>query len=345
MENRERPTYGGQAVLEGVMIRGQRFFSVAVRRPNGTIALQSKPVNPLFTGRLRRLPLISGVVILIETLILGMRALNYSASVSMEAEGEELTKGAAAGMFAVSLLFAVGVFFLLPVLVSRGLEGVLGSDIVSNLAEGVIRLALFLGYLLLIGRIPDIQRVFMYHGAEHMTVHAHEHGDPLEVGPISKYPTAHPRCGTAFLLVVMVVAVVVFIFIPREPLWWLIASRVVLIPVIAGASYEVIRLGVRHSTNPFVRIITGPSLALQSLTTRQPAPDQIEIAVAAMKNVLEADEGRSSPVDEAPISPADEGLTPPADQGPISPADDPAISVSDNGRASPADEGPISPAD
>ena len=303
MDTKDRPTYGGQAVLEGVMIRGQRYFSVAVRRPNGTVALQCKPVNPLFTGRLRRYPFISGVIILIETLILGMRALNYSASVGMESEGEELSKGAAAGMFGISLLFAVGIFFLLPVLASRSMEGVLGSDVLSNLAEGVIRLALFLGYLLLIGRIPDIQRVFMYHGAEHMTVHAHENGDALEVEPVSKYPTAHPRCGTAFLLVVMVVAVVVFIFVGRDPLWWLVASRVVLIPVIAGASYEVIRLGVRYSTNPFVRIITGPSLALQSLTTRQPEPDQIEIAVAAMKNVLEADEGRLSPADEGPISP------------------------------------------
>ena len=184
----QRHTYGGQAVLEGVMIRGQRHFSIAVRRPDGTIAHQSEQINLLFTGRLRRLPLIRGILVLIETLMLGMRALSYSANVGAEAEGEELGKGAMAVMMAVALTFAIGLFFLAPVFASRGLEGVLDSDIASNIAEGVIRLGLFLGYIFLISRMNDIRRVFMYHGAEHMTVHAQERGDPLELEAVRKYP-------------------------------------------------------------------------------------------------------------------------------------------------------------
>ena len=273
------------------MIRGQRHVSVAVRRPDGGIALQCKPLGNLFTGRARQFPLIRGVVALVETLILGMRALSYSANVAAEAEGQEIGRGAIAGMIVVSLLFAVGLFFMVPVLASKPLEGALGSDHLSNLAEGLIRLALFVAYILLIGRMADIRRVFMYHGAEHMTVHVQERGDPLEVQSARRYSTAHPRCGTAFLLVVMVVAVAAFVFVGREPFWWLIVSRIVLIPVIAAVSYEVIRFSGRHSENPLVSLITGPSLALQALTTREPEDDQIEVAIAAMQRTIEADRG------------------------------------------------------
>ena len=282
-------TYGGQAVIEGVMIRGQRNIAVACRRPDGSIAVQRQPLTPIFTGRLRRIPLIRGVIAMAETLTLGMRALSYSANVAAEAEGEEIGKGSMAGMLAVSLTIAIGVFFVIPVLASDRLEGLLGSSIAANIAEGVIRLALFLGYILLIGRMNDIRRVFMYHGAEHMTVHAQERGDPLRIDYIRRYPTAHPRCGTAFLLVVMVVAIIAFIFVGREPFWWLIASRIVLVPLIAAVSYEVIRFSGRHADNPLVHLITAPSLALQSLTTRQPDDDQIEIAIAAMQQAQDAD--------------------------------------------------------
>lgn len=291
MSTEHTHTYGGQAVLEGVMIRGQNNMSVAVRRPDGSIAIQCQPLNVLFTGRLRRIPLIRGVIALAETLTLGMRALSYSANVGMMEEGEELSKGALAGMMIVSLTVAIGLFFVLPVLASRSLEGVLGSSFAANIVEGVLRLGLFLAYILLIGRMNDIRRVFMYHGAEHMTVHAQERGDPLELGAIRKYSTAHPRCGTAFLLVVMVLAIVAFVFVGREPFWWLIASRIVLIPFIAAASYEIIRLSGRYSGNPLVKLITGPSLALQALTTREPDDDQIEIAIAAMQRTLDADNG------------------------------------------------------
>ena len=289
MSGQQGHNYGGQAVLEGVMIRGQRNMAIAVRRPDGSIAIKSQPLSAFFTGSLRRIPLVRGIITLAETLMLGMRALSYSANVGMEAEGEEISKGSMAFMLFISLSIAIGLFFVLPVLASRSLEGVLGSDFATNIAEGVIRLALFVGYILLIGRMKDIKRVFMYHGAEHMTVHAQERGDPLELEHIRKYSTAHPRCGTAFLLVVMVLAIVAFVFVGRDPLWWLFTSRIVLIPLIAAVSYEVIRWSGRYSDNPLVRLITGPSLALQALTTKEPDDDQIEIAMAAMRAALEAD--------------------------------------------------------
>ena len=299
MSSTSRATYGGQAVLEGVMIRGQRFACVAVRRPDGTIALKSDQLGALFTGRLRRVPVVRGVIVLAETLVLGMRALTWSANVGIEEEGSEIGAGGIAVTMTLALLFAIGLFFMLPLFASRPFEGLAGSDVLSNVIEGVIRLGVFLAYIYLIGRMDQIRRVFMYHGAEHMTVHAQENGVPLEVESIRKYPTAHPRCGTAFLLVVMVVAIGVFALIPRDPLWWLVVSRIVSIPMIAALSYEVVRFSGFHGDNPLVRLITVPTLALQKLTTRKPDDDQIEVAVAAMNQALEADkasEAVSEPV-------------------------------------------------
>ena len=289
------PSYGGQAVIEGVLIRGQSCSTVAVRRPDGTIALRADPIGTLFTGRLRKMPLVRGVLALVESLTLGMRALIYSANVGMELEGEEIGKGTVSGILAFSLLFSLGLFFLLPVVTSELLGKALGaSDIVSNLAEGIIRLAIFLGYIVLIGRMEQIRRVFMYHGAEHMTVHAQEYLQPLDVASVRNYPTAHPRCGTAFLLFVVVLAIFVFTLVGRDPLWWLLTSRIVLVPVIAGLAYEAIRFSWSHGDNPIVRLIAAPSLALQALTTRQPDDDQIEIAIAAMKHALEGDEAAAA---------------------------------------------------
>ena len=290
-------TYGGQAVVEGVMIRGQRYACVAVRRPDGTIAIKSDPIGVLFTGALRRVPLIRGFIVLIEMLTLGMRALIYSANVAAEAEGEEIGKATMIGTLTFALLFAVVLFFLLPVLASTPLDRAVGSTLVSNLAEGIIRLGIFFAYVALIGRMHQIHRVFMYHGAEHMTVHAQEHQDSLNVAAVRQYPTAHPRCGTAFLLVVMVVAILVFALVGREPLWWLLTSRIVLIPFVAAVSYETIRFSGFHASNPLVRLVMMPSLALQRLTTRQPEDGQIEVAIAAMEHALAADEG--SPVQAA----------------------------------------------
>jgi uncharacterized protein YqhQ len=251
----------------------------------------------MFTGRLRRVPLIRGILVLAETLTIGMRALNYSASIARGIEDEDLSNGAMASSIAFALAFAVGLFFIVPAIVSMLLDDLTDSWLVRNAVEGLIRLLLFLGYIWLISRVRDIRRVFMYHGAEHMTVHATEHGNPLTIENVRQYPTAHPRCGTAFLLTVIVLSIVAFLFVSREPVWWLFASRVLLIPVIAAVSYEVIRLSGRYSTSPLVKLITWPNLALQSLTTRQPDDDQIEIATVAMQNAVAADE-RSRPVSE-----------------------------------------------
>lgn len=293
MASANKPTYGGQAVLEGVLIRGQRHAAIAVRRPDGSMALKCEPLSSVYTGSLRKVPVLRGILVLAETLTLGMRALTYSANVAAEAEGEEIGKGAMALTFAFSMIFAIGLFFMVPVLASTAVEGPLGSDLLANLAEGIIRLAVFLAYIYLIGRMQQIARVFMYHGAEHMTVHAQEGGQPLDIESVRRYPTAHPRCGTAFLLTVVVVAIVVFTFVGRDPLWWLITSRIVLVPLVAAISYEAIRFSGFHSGNPIVRFLSAPSLWLQALTTRQPEDDQIEVAIAAMGQAISADEAAS----------------------------------------------------
>ncbi len=290
----EKHLYGGQAVIEGVMIRGKHYSSIAVRKPDGEIVLKTDPLTPFFTGRLRQIPLIRGVLVLAETLVLGMRALSYSANVPLQEEGQELSKWSLALMMATSLVFAIGIFLVGPLLAARSLDSVISSSIVSNFVEGAIRLGIFVGYIYLIGRLPDIRRVFAYHGAEHMTIHAREMGDALEVEAIREYSTAHPRCGTAFLLVVMVVAILVFAFLGRPPIEWRILSRILLLPVIAAVSYEIIRFNGTHFQNPLVKLITAPSLALQRLTTRQPDDSQIEVAIAAVKEAVAADEGKSA---------------------------------------------------
>tara|TARA_Y100000588_G_scaffold109540_1_gene120056 strand:+ start:786 stop:1664 length:879 start_codon:yes stop_codon:yes gene_type:complete len=282
-------TYGGQAVIEGVMIRGQNNVTTSVRNPQGKIQTRVKPIGEIFTGKPRRFPLIRGILALAETLYLGMDSLSYSASVSDGESDEEISKLSIASMIGFSVLIAIALFFLLPLIASKPFEGLFGSDIISNVVEGVLRLVIFVMYIFGIGLMSDIRRVYMYHGAEHMTVHAMEKGDPLVVAEIRKYPTAHPRCGTAFLLTVMIIAIIVFTLVPRDPFWMVIISRIVLIPVIASLSYEVIRLSGKYSQNFMVSLIMAPSLWLQKLTTRQPDDAQIEVAISAMTAAVEAD--------------------------------------------------------
>ena len=299
-------SYGGQAVIEGVMIRGQRFSTVAIRRPNGELTAKVTPLSTLYTGALRRIPLLRGVIVLAETLVLGMRALSYSANVSLEEEEKELGKWSMALMMGLSLSIAIGLFFLLPLFLVHFFDNAFDSAILSNVIEGVVRLGLFLGYVWGIGFMPDIRRVFAYHGAEHMTVKTLEAGEPLEVSRIRPYSTAHPRCGTAFLLLVMVVAIVVFAFLGKPPMLLRIISRVVLIPVIAGIAYEVIRFSGKHQGNSLVRAIMAPSLLLQVLTTRRPDDSQIEVAVHAMQCAIAADEGRELPGVEQTVASEEE---------------------------------------
>ena len=287
--------YGGQAVIEGVMIRGRRFFSLAVRRVNGEVYSISEPLSQMYTGRVRRVPLLRGGLVMIETLALGIKALNCSAMMAMEdqtKDQEEVPKWLMGVTLAVAFALGIGLFFIMPIFAVRAFEGRISSEVVSNLVEGLIRLALLIAYIGLIGLLPDIRRVFAYHGAEHMTVHTHEAGLPLEVDRVRRFPTAHPRCGTAFLLTVMVVAILVFAFVPRSPLWWLLLSRIVLIPPIAALSYEVIRFSGTHYKNPVARLASYPGLLLQRLTTRVPDDGQIEVAIRAMETAVAADEGR-----------------------------------------------------
>ena len=283
------PRYGGQAVLEGIMIRGQNNVAIAVRSPSGEIVTKVKKINTLFTGKLRSIPIIRGILALAETLSLGMDALNYSSQVANQEEDAPPSKFSTVIMILVSLGLAIGIFFILPLLVSKPFEGILGSDIISNVAEGIIRLVVFLVYVTGISLMPDIRRVYMYHGAEHMAVHAQEKGDPLTIEEIRKYPTAHPRCGTAFLLTIMVIAIVVFTFIPRNPLWMVIGSRIVLIPLIASLSYEFIRFNSKYETNKWISKLSIPNLLLQSLTTKPPNDDQIEVAISAMELAISTD--------------------------------------------------------
>jgi uncharacterized protein YqhQ len=296
------PYYGGQAVIEGVMVRGPHTMAVAVRRPDGTVALKSEVLGGLYTGFLRRTPLIRGVVILWETLALGIRALGYSAQVAAGEDEDEVSGAAIWGTMAVTFILVAAVFFVGPVLLTGWLEDALGGT-GAVVIEGVLRLALFLAYVWAIGLLPDIRRVFAYHAAEHRAIHAYEAGRPLEVDAVRPFPNAHPRCGTGFLLTVMVVALVVFTLLGSPPLWWRLLSRVVLLPVVASLSYEAIRLGMLIERVPLLNWLLKPNLLLQSLTTRDPEDDQIEVALAALQGVLAAEQRTTGAVAGEPPQP------------------------------------------
>jgi len=281
--------YGGQAVIEGVMMRGQRSMVTAVRRPDGEIAIDTQPLPSFATSRARQVPVVRGVIVLIETLVLGMKSLLYSANVSVEAEGEKISGVAAWGMVAASLAFAVALFFIAPLFLARTLDVYIASSILFHLVEGFIRLAIFIAYLKLIGLSPSLRRVFAYHGAEHKTVNAYEAGIPLAVDGVRNYHTAHRRCGTSFLFVVLVIAIVVFALVGRPSLGLMVMWRVILIPAIAGLGYEATQFGARHEGNGLVRAFLAPGLWLQKLTTREPDDKQLEVAVLALERAVEID--------------------------------------------------------
>lgn len=280
--------YGGQAIIEGVMMRGQKTLVNAVRRPDGGITIDEQPLATIYTGWMRQTPFIRGIVILIENMVLGIKSLLYSAKVTLEEEGEELPGGLAWIMVAISLAFAVALFFLAPLFITKLFE--FESAILFNLVDGLIRVVIFLIYLRLVTLLPDIKRVFAYHGAEHKAINAHEAGVPLEVEAVKKYSTAHTRCGTSFLLMVIIISIIVFALVGLHTAWLMVLSRIVLIPVIAMLSYEVIQFGSRHVDKTVVRAIITPGLWLQSMTTREPDDSQLEVALSALKQVLEADQ-------------------------------------------------------
>ncbi len=279
-------TYGGQAVIEGVMMRGHKAWAVAVRRPDQTIVLDLNPVSSV-TDRLPFLkwPFLRGVVVLVESLVIGVKALSYSAE--QAAGEEEEIKGWEMGLtLLVALALAVFLFVVLPAGITHyAAAGVKGS-LAQNVVEGVLRLAVFLGYVLAIGRLRDIKRVFQYHGAEHKVINAYEAKEALTVENVQKYPTFHPRCGTSFILIVLVLSIFLFSLLPAGPLWWRLASRILLLPVLAGVSYEILKLSAKYPDFALSRLLIVPGRWLQGLTTGQPDDGQVEVAIRALTAIL-----------------------------------------------------------
>ena len=348
-----RFSYGGQALIEGVLMRGRNVIAVALRHPDGRIVWADEKLAVGFRAtRWARLPFLRGLVVLYETLVVGTRWLVRSAGVAAveelappppafdapppadallaldqaadpaldpaadpagaphavdatapasapapaptpapaapAADSADLGKGAVALMLGLTLVFGVGLFFFLPLLLAKAIAGGQRAE-VERAVEGVIQVAVFLGYLSLIGRTSDVRRTFQYHGAEHMTIHALEAGDPLTVDAVRKYPTAHPRCGTEFLVVVILVSILVFSLVGRQAIPVMVATRIVLIPVIAGIGYELLRFGARHRDSRIVRWLFEPGIWVQKITTKQPTDDMLEVAIVSLEQALLAD--------------------------------------------------------
>jgi len=363
--------YGGQALIEGVLMRGKNALAVALRHPDGDIVWATERLDlGLRARRAMKLPLVRGLVLLYDTLVTGTRWLVRSATLQAlameEAERKKLPPGSSAsssllstivraplawivgaessdatehysdpdsgsaepaprpaepglgkgygvaigGMLILTFAVGIGIFFLLPLFLAQATVGRVNQGLGLQLTEGAIRVVIFVGYLLLIGRAPDVARTFRYHGAEHMSIHTLEGGDPLTVQAARKYPTAHPRCGTEFLVVVLIVSIVAFALIGSLPPLWLVASRVILIPVIAAISYEILQFGARHRGHALVRALWSPGIWVQMITTKQPTDDMIEVAIVSLERALAADgneipEGSidppSRPLDPAPV--------------------------------------------
>ena len=285
--------------MEGVMMRGQTSMATVVRRPDGSLAKQVKPLSSIYTGPLRRFPFTRGIIALLEALILGIQSLLFSTSVALDDSDQSETdkppknsKGVDAALWLTMLLsmaLAVGLFFLSPLFLTRWILPDSASGLLFNFTEGIVRLVIFLTYLSLVGLMPDIRRVFSYHGAEHKTIHAYEAQVPLSPENGQTFTTAHARCGTAFLLAVMIIAIIIFSLIGKPGIWLMIASRIFLIPVVAAFAYELTQFGARHLGNPIVRAAMAPGLWLQRLTTKQPDDKMVEVSIAALEAVLIAD--------------------------------------------------------
>src|SRR5216684_635873 len=283
---------GGQAVLEGVMMRGPGNWAVAVRTPSGTIAQVSKPIDSAMgRHRVLRLPILRGVMALGESLAIGFRALAISANYAAQEEGApadeaptELSRGQLIFAFAVAIGFAIALFKVTPALITDLLP--IHRTGAFVLVEGLIRVTIFVLYLSLISLLPDLRRVFQYHAAEHKAINAYEAGEELTPERVQRFSLIHPRCGTAFLLWVMVIAIFVFAFFGRPAWYWLIATRILLLPLIAGLAYELIRFAGKHTGNRVLMTVLAPGLWLQRLTTREPTLDQIEVSIRALQEVL-----------------------------------------------------------
>jgi uncharacterized protein YqhQ len=291
---RPRTRFGGQAVIEGVMMRAPSHMAVAVRAPEGDIATTAYRFEGAVSGRLRDVPVVRGIVALYETLTLGVRALTWSSLVAAGKREriDELSVGSAVALMVATVTV---VFFIAPVLLTAWAGTFIGGEYAEVVAEGLVRVAMLLAYIAAIGRSPQIARVFAYHAAEHRTIHAYEAGCALTIENVRRFPNAHARCGTAFLLTVMLISMIVFLLLGAPPLAPRLLSRVALVPVVAALAYEVLRLGQRFERTPVVGLLYRPNLWLQSFTTRDPDDGQIEVAIRALKTALTTDAGEQAP--------------------------------------------------
>jgi uncharacterized protein YqhQ len=283
------PSYGGQALIEGVLMRGSSCTAAALRAPDGQIVIIEEPLDKIYHSPIRKIPFLRGLILLWDALVLGTRFLVKSANVQGN-EDEKIEGVALYGSISFALLFGVALFFLLPTLISRGFEWLFHINTwISNLLEGVIRLLIFIGYIWSVGKIPEIRRVFAYHGAEHKTINAYESGAELTPVIVSKFPVEHPRCGTSFLLTIILLSVLIFSLAGPMPFLWRMSSRILMIPILAAISYEYIRLAAKHLGNPIIRIMFKPNLLIQSLTTREPTLEMIEVSITAFTCMKECE--------------------------------------------------------
>jgi uncharacterized protein YqhQ len=278
--------YGGQAVIEGVMMRGPDSRAIAVRKPDQTILVDEKEVGSI-TKRVPFLkwPFVRGTVVLIESLVMGIQALSFSASQAADDEEEQLTAKEIIITIILSLGLAILLFIVAPASVAYVLTMAPGG-FNQSVVEGIIRIAIFLGYVTAISRLGDIKRVFQYHGAEHKVINAYEAGEELVVEKVQRYPPLHPRCGTSFLLIVMVISILIFSLLGKQVLWLRIISKILLLPAVAGVSYELVKLSGKYAAAPLCRVLIAPGMWLQKLTTNPPDDDQVEVAISAFKAVL-----------------------------------------------------------
>ena len=296
--------YGGQAVIEGVMMRGARTMAVAVRNPAGEIVVHTEPLNQhIYGGPLARFPFLRGLTLLWDALGLGIKSLMFSAEVALAEDEDEEDKSesphnafqgpAEWATILLSLSLSIGLFFVLPVFVASQVEnwtGITESRLFSNSVEGLVRLLLLVGYIWIIGFMPDIKRLYGYHGAEHKTINAYEAGAELTPTSVARFPLEHPRCGTAFLLTVVLLSILLYILLPPMNIWLRVITRLLFLPLIAGIAYEFLRFSAVRQANPIIRFITKPNLALQSLTTREPDETMLAVAICAFEEMRAAEQ-------------------------------------------------------
>ena len=320
--------YGGQALIEGVLMRGRDAIAVALRDPSGQIVVATERLDSGVHGSpAAKWPFVRGLIVLYETLVVGTRWLIRSANVQAAEEDVELGKKSIAAMLIVTFGVAIAVFSLLPLFVSSVATAGVEQGWAQPALEGIIQIGIFLGYLTLVSRTEDIHRVFQYHGAEHMTIHALEAGDPLTVDEVRKYPTAHHRCGTEFLVILVLLSIFTFSLVGKQEPLVMIGSRIVLIPVLAAVGYEVLKLGARFRHNPLIRVIMYPGILVQMITTKRPTDDMIEVAITSMQEALVAD-GNAIPdgstmFDRAPMREGTPERLSTPDPAPVAATDEP----------------------